>query len=1009
MDKVFGISMNAIMVTFIILLAVCLSVTLYVALRNRVVFLMGMRNIPRHRAQTVLIVVGLMLSTLISTAALGMGDTIDKSLKTQTYGVLGPVDELVLPSPTFDADVNSSLSSTMPASVLQTVDNALKDNPNVDGVIPALVQVVPTINVGNQLSTPLSFFVGVDPTRVEQFGGLKTPGGDAIDLANLPQGQVIISKGMADKIDARAGDTLTVYYNNRPTQLTVSAIAADSPLSGVLSTSDPYGLVIPLDRLQAATGNEGRLSFVGVSNRGGVESGIGRSNAVTDALRPALAGQPLGVDKIKQQLSDQSAAASSGLTGLFLVLGLFSISVGVLLIILIFSMLAAERRPEMGMARAVGQQRRHLIQQFIAEGSGYALLSGIVGAAAGTGVILILARILQSAVGDFFRVSPYVSLRSIVVGYCLGVILTFLAVVVASWRASQVNVVAAIRDLPDRVDPKRRRRTLVTAGAMVVIGALMILAAYTGDTARTFLFYFGMSLVPFGIASFGRWFGVPSRPLYTVVAVYLLTLWFLPSRQSKSIFGDVVSGGGFEMFFLIGVFSVAAATILLVQNLDVLLAGFGRIGVVFGNRLPAIRLAIAYPGSNVGRTGLTVAMFSLIVFSLVAFATVSDNFSRIFISDKASAGWDVQVQVQQANQLPNEDLVAALNAAGADTSDITAVGTVSELSAAAQARQLTSPDSTDTLATNPSTIYLSSLNPAFLQNSDLSFQARASGYADDAAIINALINDPNVAVVDSASLAVNGGGGFGGGGDSLLLKGIGSSQKGFDPVDVQLTGQNGQPQTVRVIGVIDQDISSLAGMFVGPATGQQLAPQPQQVTYDVALADPDHATRRAKEIGSALLTSGAVADSYDHINEQSQGTFSGFLLLIQGFMGLGLIVGIAAVGVIAFRSVIERRQQIGVLRAIGYGRSLVSLSFMIETIFIVGLGVISGTILALVTAWQLFQDPAFTGGTGATSIVIPWTLVLVVLAITFGFALLMTWVPSRQAAGVRPAEALRYE
>ena len=35
-------------------------------------------------------------------------------------------------------------------------------------------------------------------------------------------------------------------------------------------------------------------------------------------------------------------------------------------------------------------------------------------------------------------------------------------------------------------------------------------------------------------------------------------------------------------------------------------------------------------------------------------------------------------------------------------------------------------------------------------------------------------------------------------------------------------------------------------------------------------------------------------------------------------MALGLFVGIAALGVIAFRSVVERRQQIGMLRAIGY-------------------------------------------------------------------------------------------
>ena len=1007
MDKVFGISMNAIMVTFVILLAVCLSVTLYVAVRNRVIFLMGVRNIPRHRAQTVLIVVGLMLSTLISTAALGMGDTIDTSIRKSSYGTLGPVDELVVPSTTYDASGSGSLQDTMPGSTVQTAQQTLGPTGLTDGIMPALVRVVPAINGSNNLSTASGNLVGIDPAGATQLGGLRSTSGETIDLNSLPVRQVVISDSMAKKIDAKAGDVLTVYDNNTPIQLTVSAIAEDSPLSGVLSTSNSYGLVVPLARLQDATGNQGKISFIAVSNTGNNEGGLAKSDQVYDTLRPVFDGQGVGVSRIKQQLSDQSAGISSALTGLFLVLGLFSIAVGVLLIILIFSMLAAERRPEMGMARAVGQQRRHLIQQFIAEGSGYALLSGLVGAAIGTGIILVLAKILSAAIGDSFPITGSVSLRSIIVGYCLGVIMTFLAIVVASIRASQLNVVAAIRDLPDRADPKRKRRTLVTASLMVIVGALMVLAAYTGDSARTFLFYFGMSLLPFGIASLARWFGLPARPVYSLVGIYLLVLWFLPNGTAEAIFGDVTSGGGFEMFFLIGVFAVAGATILIVQNIDVLLWLFGRIGSLFGSRLPAIRLAIAYPGSNPGRTGLTVAMFSLIVFSLIAFATIFQNFSNIFISDKAAAGYDIQVVVPPGNQLPNQDLVAALNTRGADTSDIQSVGTISQLSPAAPAQQLTSPDPTKQPSTKPdSTIALGALDPSFLQNSTISFQGHAAGYADDAAIRNALVNEPDVAVIDTSVLS--GQGGFGAP-SGLVIQGVKPQQNGFAPIQVRVTGQDGQQHVVRIIGIIDQDVSTLVGLYVGQSAGQTLYPTPQSVNYDVKLADPNKADDRAKEMGSALLQNGAQADSWDSLLKSSQALFSGFLLLIQGFMGLGLIVGIAAVGVIAFRSVIERRQQIGMLRAIGYARSMVSLSFMVETIFVVGLGVISGTIMALVTAWQLFQDPAFTGGSGSISISIPWNLVAVVLVITFGFALLMTWLPSRQAARVMPAQALRYE
>ena len=42
-------------------------------------------------------------------------------------------------------------------------------------------------------------------------------------------------------------------------------------------------------------------------------------------------------------------------------------------------MLAAERKPEMGMARAVGAKRRQLVEAYLAEGMGYDLGSAVVG------------------------------------------------------------------------------------------------------------------------------------------------------------------------------------------------------------------------------------------------------------------------------------------------------------------------------------------------------------------------------------------------------------------------------------------------------------------------------------------------------------------------------------------------------------------------------------------------------------------------------------------------------
>ena len=81
-------------------------------------------------------------------------------------------------------------------------------------------------------------------------------------------------------------------------------------------------------------------------------------------------------------------------------MGLFSVIVGVLLIFLIFVMLAAARRTEMGMVRAVGARRVHLVQMFVFEGTAYSLVSAAIGAGIGLGVssliVVIANRIFSS-------------------------------------------------------------------------------------------------------------------------------------------------------------------------------------------------------------------------------------------------------------------------------------------------------------------------------------------------------------------------------------------------------------------------------------------------------------------------------------------------------------------------------------------------------------------------------------------------------------------------------------
>src|SRR5665811_191350 len=126
------------------------------------------------------------------------------------------------------------------------------------------------------------------------------------------------------------------------------------------------------------------------------------------------------------------------------------------------------------------------------------------------------------------------------------------------------------------------------------------------------------------------------------------------------------------MFFLSGICIVASSTLVIIQNLDWLLASTERLGSRAAGWLPSIRLAISYPGANKGRTGMTIAMFSLIVFSLIVVSVITENFSEAFLSDKATAGWDFEVETTATN--PVDNLTEKLEAEGYDTSTIASVG-----------------------------------------------------------------------------------------------------------------------------------------------------------------------------------------------------------------------------------------------------------------------------------------------------------------------------------------------
>jgi len=255
---------------------------------------------------------------------------------------------------------------------------------------------------------------------------------------------------------------------------------------------------------------------------------------------------------------------------------------------------------------------------------------------------------------------------------------------------------------------------------------------------------------------------------------------------------------------------------------------------------------------------------------------------------------------------------------------------------------------------------------------------------------------------------VAGGGGFG---EELEfhLEGVEDTDKVMDPIALEIRDPGSKRTApVTLIGITNYGASAnFFGMYVSEETFKDVYGPPDFSRFYVQLQPGTNSGRIAKDIEAALVTKGAQADSLKDLIEEQQATFNSFFYLIQGFMGMGLLVGIAAVGVIAFRSVVERRQEIGMLRAIGFQRSTVALGLLLETSFIAILGIASGIALALLLCFNLFDSAEFS--TIDLALIVPWWQVLLIAAFAYGASFLMTVIPSRQASSIAIAEALRYE
>jgi putative ABC transport system permease protein len=232
----------------------------------------------------------------------------------------------------------------------------------------------------------------------------------------------------------------------------------------------------------------------------------------------------------------------------------------------------------------------------------------------------------------------------------------------------------------------------------------------------------------------------------------------------------------------------------------------------------------------------------------------------------------------------------------------------------------------------------------------------------------------------------------------------------MDPTPVWIAAVDGGRATkVTIIGVIDSRAYQTYGLFVNERTlAAAGAPAVAPSSYYFRTKAGLNVEREKRRLESAFLDHGLEATVIGDEILRNQGPRMLVSGMLEGFVGLTLCMGVAALGLIAVRAVVERRQQIGMMRALGVRRWTIGASLLIEASLVALLGSVAGVALGLILCRNLFASNFFEQYRTGMLFVVPWDQLVAVVLIAYGASLLTTIAPAWQATRIVPAEALRY-
>lgn len=212
--------------------------------------------------------------------------------------------------------------------------------------------------------------------------------------------------------------------------------------------------------------------------------------------------------------------------------------------------------------------------------------------------------------------------------------------------------------------------------------------------------------------------------------------------------------------------------------------------------------------------------------------------------------------------------------------------------------------------------------------------------------------------------------------------------------------------TFTVVGVIDDENASYVYM---PLRGlsEVLVTSYDQVEVKM------NANNMMDEVRTIILSKGFVVSALSDTIEQANKIFRAVQIILALFGLVALVV--SAIGMFNTMTItlLERTNEIGIMRAIGIRRSDIRKLFLVESMLMGLLGGMGGVLIGIVTGWianGLINILATRlGGEAQKLFHVPLWFVLVIILFSTFIGFFTGVYPSRRASRLNPLDALRYK